>query len=335
MKTVGIVSLSRGTIGEDFVSHEVELGIQRLKNFGLKIKFMPNALKGIDYLSKHPESRASDLIEAYKDEEVDIILCAIGGDDTYRLAPYLFDNDELKRVVNNKPFLGFSDTTINHFMLHKLGINTYYGQSFLADICELDKDMLPYTKHYFELFLNNDIKTIVPSEYWYSSRKTYGIEELGIPLKKHLNEGYLLLQGELPIKGKILGGCLDSIFDMFDDTRYKDMPLICQKYDLFPRDWEDKILLIESSEEMMSPIKYEKALNYLKKEGVFNKVRGILVGKPMDNVYFREYQDILVKVVDNKELPILYNINIGHCLPRCVIPFGIEFSVYKDRIIYG
>ena len=55
MKTVGIVSLSRGTIGEDFVSHEVELGIQRLKNFGLKIKFMPNALKGIDYLSKHPE----------------------------------------------------------------------------------------------------------------------------------------------------------------------------------------------------------------------------------------------------------------------------------------
>ena len=29
MKTVGIVSLSSGTIGEDFVKHEVEIGTRR------------------------------------------------------------------------------------------------------------------------------------------------------------------------------------------------------------------------------------------------------------------------------------------------------------------
>lgn len=335
MKTVGIVSLSRGTIGESFVSHELELGIKRLKDFGLNVKFMPNSMKGIEYLEKHPECRASDLIEAYKDEEVDIILCAIGGDDTYRLAPYLFENDELKKVVNNKPFLGFSDTTINHFMLHKLGVNTYYGQSFLADICEMSEDMLPYTKEYFVKFLNNDLKYVKPSEFWYSSRKDFSADQLNVPLEKHINEGYIPLQGEFPFKGKVLGGCIDSMFDMFDESRYKDMPYICRKYGLFPRDLEDKILLIESSEELMSPEKYEKALYYLKNQGVFDKVRGILVGKPMDNVYFREYQDILVKVVDNPKLPILYNINIGHCLPRCIIPFGIELSVYKDRIIYG
>lgn len=333
MKTVGIVSLSSGTIGEDFVSHEVELGIKRLEKIGLNVKFMPNALKGIEYLKEHPEKRASDLIEAYKDKDVDIILCAIGGDDTYRLAPYLFDNDELKKVVNNKPFLGFSDTTINHFMLHKLGINTFYGQSFLADVCEMSKDMLPYTKEYFELFLNNNLKTIKPSVYWYSSRQDFSKDQLGIDLNSHKNEGYILLQGELPFKGKVLGGCIDSIFDMFDGERYQDMPSICQKYGLFPNDWEDKILLIESSEELMPPEKYEKALNYLKKEGVFNKISGILVGKPMDNVYFKEYQEILVEVVDNEKLPILYNINIGHCEPRCIIPFGVELCVYKDKII--
>ena len=260
-------------------------------------------------------------------------MCAIGGDDTYRLAPYLFDNDELKKVVNNKPFLGFSDTTINHFMLHKLGINTFYGQSFLADVCEMSKDMLPYTKEYFELFLNNNLKTIKPSVYWYSSRQDFSKDQLGIDLNSHKNEGYILLQGELPFKGKVLGGCIDSIFDMFDGERYQDMPSICQKYGLFPNDWEDKILLIESSEELMPPEKYEKALNYLKKEGVFNKISGILVGKPMDNVYFKEYQEILVEVVDNEKLPILYNINIGHCEPRCIIPFGVELCVYKDKII--
>ncbi len=33
--TIGIISLSSGTMGEDFVKHEVDLGIQRLKDLGL------------------------------------------------------------------------------------------------------------------------------------------------------------------------------------------------------------------------------------------------------------------------------------------------------------
>ena len=31
VSTIGIISLSSGIIGEDFVKHEVDLGIQRLK----------------------------------------------------------------------------------------------------------------------------------------------------------------------------------------------------------------------------------------------------------------------------------------------------------------
>ena len=31
---IAIVSLSRGTIGEDFVAHEVEIGIRRLEEYG-------------------------------------------------------------------------------------------------------------------------------------------------------------------------------------------------------------------------------------------------------------------------------------------------------------
>lgn len=49
---------------------------------------MSNALKGRDYIAKHPEKRAEDLLQAFKDPEIDMILCAIGGDDTYRLMPY-------------------------------------------------------------------------------------------------------------------------------------------------------------------------------------------------------------------------------------------------------
>ena len=89
IKNVAIVSLSAGTIGEDFVKHEVEIGVKRLKDFGLNVTFMPHALKGIEYVKNHPEERAADLIQAFNDPDIDMILCAIGGDDTYRLLPYL------------------------------------------------------------------------------------------------------------------------------------------------------------------------------------------------------------------------------------------------------
>lgn len=106
-KTVGIVSLSSGTIGEDFVKHEVDLGIRRLEEYGLSVKFMPHARKGIDYVKENPQKRAEDLLQAFEDPEVDMILCAIGGDDTYRLLPYLFENDALKKAVKNKIFWDF------------------------------------------------------------------------------------------------------------------------------------------------------------------------------------------------------------------------------------
>ena len=62
IKTVAIVSLSHGTLGEGFAKHELELGLSRLGKLGLKVKFMNNTLKGHDYLKAHPEKRAEDLL---------------------------------------------------------------------------------------------------------------------------------------------------------------------------------------------------------------------------------------------------------------------------------
>ena len=60
---------------------------------------------------------------------------------------------------------------MNHLMLHKLGFGTFYGQSFLADVCEMEDDMLPYTKKFFEeLIKTGNIKEIVPSDVWYEER---------------------------------------------------------------------------------------------------------------------------------------------------------------------
>ena len=41
---VAIVSLSSGMLGEEFCSHNIEIGVKRLKEYGLEPVFMPNLL---------------------------------------------------------------------------------------------------------------------------------------------------------------------------------------------------------------------------------------------------------------------------------------------------
>ena len=226
IRNIAIVSLSSGIIGEPGVHFEIEIGLQRLKEYGLNVKFMPHALKGLEYVKAHPEKRARDLLEAFRDPEVDMNLCAIGGDDTYRL-----------------------------------------------------------------------------------------------------------LQGPSVFSGRILGGCIDTIYDCFNGDRYADMPALCEEYHLFPdaSDWVGRILLLESSEEKPTPEKYRRALLYLKEADVFEAVSGVLVGKPMDDTYAEEYKRLLIEVIDRPELPVLFNINVGHALPRCIIPFGVNAVVDAEK----
>ena len=334
IKNVAIVSLSSGVIGEDFVSHEVEIGVRRLEEYGLDVKFMPNAKKGMAYLNAHPEARAADLIAAFRDPEVDMILCAIGGEDTYRLLPFLFENGELGEALSEKIFLGFSDTTVNHFMLHKLGLRTFYGQAFLSDVCELSSEMLPYTRRYFEeLISTGRIAEITPSDVWYESREDFSPDQIGVAPVSHPDRGFELLQGSPVFSGKILGGCVESLFDMFDAERNADEPALCQKYGLFPAPdgWRGRILLLESSEEKMKPETFRSAIARLKEAGVFGAVNGVLFGKPMDEAYQAEYHRILIDVIHDPTLPIVANVNVGHATPRCIIPFGVNATVDANK----
>lgn len=336
VRKIGIVSLSSGILGEDFVAHEVKIGIERLKEYGIEVEFLPNSKKGIEFIKNNPEARAKDLIKAFKDDSIDMILCAIGGDDTYRLLPYLFENNELEKVVKQKIFLGFSDTTMNHFMLNKVGIKTFYGQAFLPDVCELSNEMLPYSKNFFEELINNGkIKEIYPSDVWYNEREDFSEKSIGISMEEHHNRGFELLRGNAKFEGKILGGCINTLFDIFDNTRYEDTVYLCKKYELFPSldEWKNKILLLETSEERPKPELFRKMIVKLQEYGIFDVISGLIIGKPQNEEYYEEYKQILLDEIKNQDLSIVYNINVGHSTPRCIIPFGVNAKVDVERQI--
>ena len=334
---VAIVSLSSGLLGMPFCKHELDIGLKRLEEYGLIPVIMPNSLKDMEHLKNHPEERASDLKIAFIDKDVKAIITAIGGDDTYKTISYLMEDREFITAVKNNPkiFIGFSDTTNNHLMLNKLGLVTFYGPCLLADIAELHNEMLPYTKKYFEkLFMNESNYEIESSPVWYFDRENYGVEEIGKSRKiQKESHGFELLSGKGKVTGKLYGGCIESIYDAYTGERYGEESEVFAKYSILPtlEEWKEKILFIETSEEKMLPEKLEVVLNYFKDIKILENVKGIIVGKPMDEIYYAEYKEVYKRVFSDINTPVLYNVNFGHSVPRCILPYGLKTTVDFDN----
>ncbi|MFD1125215.1 S66 peptidase family protein [Lentilactobacillus raoultii] len=336
---VAVVSLSGGILGEPVAHHQLTLGINRLKEFGLDPVIMPNALKGLAFLKNHPEARADDLKQAFADESIKGIICAIGGNDTYRLLPYLLDNPTFIKNVKQSPklFTGFSDTTINHLMFYQLGMTSFYGPNFLNDLAELDHEMLPYTKHYFQQYFQNEPTVeIKSSPIWYEERTDFSPAALGTSRVTHPEKhGYEVLRGSGTVTGPLLGGCIDSLYSILAGDRQADEKPTAEKYHLFPdkADWHGKILFIETSEEQPNPVLYRQMLLKLKDVGTLSAVAAIIVGKPQNERYYDEYKQALIDVTKDLHTPILFNVNFGHGYPRTVLPYGINCQINFDQKI--
>lgn len=331
---VAIVSLSSGMLGETANAHNLDIGTKRLQEFGLEVAFMPNTLKGLDYLQRHPEKRAEDLKAAFLDPSIKGIICAIGGDDTYRLLPYLMDDEDFLTAVKQNPklFTGFSDTTINHLLFYKLGLSTYYGPSFVTDLADISNEMLPYTKNWFANFIEGqkELTEIKPSEFWYEERTDFSKAAVGTKRVKHREtRGYESLQGPTSFSGSLFGGCLDSFYDILTTTRYSDEKEICETYGLFPSNEQlkGKILFLETSEEKPKPEEFRKMLETLKVRGVFDVVKGVLFGKPQDEVFYEEYKQVIKEELADFPLSVVCNVNFGRAFPRAVLAYGIEVEV--------
>ena len=320
---IAIVSLSWGGLGDKNLIHKYYIAKERLENdFSLEVVTMPNALKGTEYIYNHPDKRAKDLMDAFKDDSIKGIFCAIGGDDTIRLLPYI-DYEIIKN--NPKIFMGYSDTTVNHFMMNKAGLVSFYGPSIMAEFGEYVK-MFDYTKEAVNNILFNDCKNyeIKSSEVWSSDYLEWDEKNINTS-KKLIKElhGYEILQGNGVITGKLLGGCID-VFPMIVGT------------EIWPakEEWKDKILLIETSDDRPNPIYITYYLRNLGALGIFDEIKGIIVGKPQAEQYYYEYKEVYKKVLKefNKEmLPVLYNVNIGHSEPIGILPLGTEIEVDFDK----
>ncbi len=320
--TVAAITLSWG--GAGLLPHRYQAGKRQLQDeFGLTVVETPHALRDPDWISRNPQARADDLMQAFADPSIKAIISIIGGDDSIRILPYL-DPDVIR--ANPKIFMGYSDTTVTHFACWKAGLSSFYGPSFMAGFAE-NGGMFPYMVQSLRqtLFSTAPVGRLQPNTDGWTVEMLDWAEPAYQNRKRQLNPStaWRWLQGQDIRRGHLIGGCLE-VMDWLRGTDY------------FPpaTDWQDAILFIETSEEAPSPDQVIRMLRSLAAMGVFKNLAGVLLGRPGGHVpveRFVDYDDVLLKFIVEEEglpdLPVVTNMDFGHTDPMCVLPFGLQTEI--------
>lgn len=310
--TVCTVSLSWGGAGDESLLWRYNLGKERLeKQFGLKVVEMPHTLSGSNFVYNNPQKRAEDLMLAFRDPEIKAIFSCIGGNDSIRMLPYI-DFEVIRS--NPKIFIGYSDSTITHLICHMAGLSSFYGASVLAELSENNK-IFDYTATWMDkcLFTDKIIGKVSCSETWTGDYLPWSEENRFIDKNLVSNRGYILLQGKGQVSGRLIGGCLD-VLEMAKGTL------------LFPEDkyFDNAIFFMETSEETAPPAFLEDWLRNYATIGILQRLSGIIFAKPYQEIYFKEYQQVILKVLKeiNSDIPVFFNGSFGHNEPMCLLPYG-------------
>ncbi len=298
-----------------------ELGLRRMREvFGLEPVEFPATRK----LGASAEERAADLIAAFEDPSIKAVVASIGGDDqvtyVHRLPPEPF-------ARNPKAFFGYSDNShlANFLWLH--GVPSYYGGSVMTQHA-MQSRMDDYTVRYLRdaFFGEGGEVELHPSETF----NEVGLHwddpaNLDRERERSPNEGWVW-DGDTNAEGVTWGGCLGSV----DEMLRHGVPLPSLE------DFEQVVLLLETSEEIPEADYVHRVLRALGERGVLERLRGVLVGRPKAWEFdkplppaarqaYRELQrETMVGTVRayNEVVPIVQNLDFGHTDPQVPVPYG-------------
>lgn len=312
--TVALISLSGGRAGDPDLLPRYQEGKRRLeKLFGLRTVETPHALKGSAFLYDHPELRAADLMWALENPEVRGVFCIMGGDDSYRVLPYV----DLKVIREHpKVFMGYSDIATWMAVFAAAGVRAYYGPNLLTPIAQpgaLDD----YTRQAMEktLFSAQVIGEVPPSP------RTTPIEWKDLPADQIVwtpNPGYRILQGRGKVRGRLFGGCAGPLQQIMGTPYFPD------------RDFFDGVFFaLECMDLYGSSLATLHQLRAFAAAGSFDRAAGLLVGPTS-----REDREVLLKVirqeVHREDLVILENVDFVHRTPMTVLPIGALCEIDCD-----
>lgn len=97
---------------------------------------------------------------------------------------------------------------------------------------------------------------------------------------------------------------------------------------------KDNILFIESY--ISSPNECQRRFAHLKQYGIFDKVKGIVIGYNYDlqknGDIYPQMEDILLEYSKDYNFPIIKCNDFGHEIVNSVIPIGVNVKIENDKL---
>ena len=224
-------------------------GVKFLEGNGLAVTIMPHVEAGAPekYLAAPLEQRVADLHAAWRNPEIDLIVCARGGFGSMQLLP-LIDWELLRsRAV---PLLGLSDITALHLGMLKNSVGTPVSSAMLGGMGKIDDFTLEALR--FALLRDRSefeypARLLKPGRDFSALPRALNLSVAaalcGTPYMPDLTGCFLVLEdiGEPPYRIErclsqlqmcgILGECAGLAFGQFTDCGGPDeMQLIYRKY---------------------------------------------------------------------------------------------------------
>ena len=308
--TIGVVAMSAG-VGNSI--EDFDKSINNIKNFGFNVIETDN-VRIPSYVADSGEERARQLDSLAIDNNIDMIMCACGGDFGIEMMPHIND-DSIKN--NIKWYSGASDpTSFLYYVTTKFDIATLYG--FNAG--SFDNEELHQSQKNFL----NILKGNIPIQ---NSYDLYEIDKSKRDGKYALEEKVIWKSNydEVNFSGRLIGGCIDVLKEIigtnYDYTkefldRYKDEKIVWY-FDNFALGKED----------------FYRTLFQMKNCGWFNNISGVIVGRvmyPSGFIEDFEYVDGLKKIFG--DIPFIYDCDVGHVCPKMTMINGSKVLVnYKNN----
>lgn len=124
--TIGIVAPSNPIVGDNI--EEIEQAKRIVERDGFKIKYAKNLFSNSNGYSSSSKEKAEDINEMFEDNDVKMIWCAKGGENSNSTFEYI-NYENIKR--NPKIFCGYSDiTSLTNVISEKTGLITFSGTNF-------------------------------------------------------------------------------------------------------------------------------------------------------------------------------------------------------------
>lgn len=266
------------------------------------------------YRSGSIKERAEELNQLIRDPSVRCIMSTIGGSNSNALLPYI-DYDALKR--DPKIIIGYSDVTALLLGIYQqTGLVTFYGPALVASFGEFP----PLVDDTFASFFA--LLTEPQSSYCYSMPAVWTDVKHDWETQngaKPVYDNQWQFIGSGCYTGRLVGGNLNTMAGIWGSPY---MPEIKQ----------GDILLIEDSLKGIDA--GERSFAHLLACGVFDKVSAIVLGKHElfdDKGTGRSPLDVLIEVLNGKDVPILYGFDSCHTHPMLVTPIGVQVELDFDQ----